>query len=37
LCRTPQMDEALYQDLVQRIANKGYDPSRLKRTLQPSG
>jgi apolipoprotein D and lipocalin family protein len=36
LCRTPQMDEALYQDLVQRIANKGYDPSLIKRTLQPS-
>jgi apolipoprotein D and lipocalin family protein len=36
LSRTPQMDEALYQDLVQRIANKGYDPSRIKRTLQPA-
>lgn len=37
LSRTPQMDEALYQDLIQRIANKGYDPSLIKRTLQPSG
>ncbi len=36
LCRTPQMDEELYQDLVQRIANKGYDPSLIKRTLQPT-
>ncbi len=35
LCRTPQMDERLYQDLIQRIANKGYDPSLIKRTLQP--
>jgi len=36
LCRTPQMDEFLYQDLLQRIANKGYDLVRIKRTLQPS-
>lgn len=36
LSRTPQMDEALYQDLVQRIVDKGYDPSWIKRTLQPS-
>jgi apolipoprotein D and lipocalin family protein len=36
LSRTPQMDEALYQDLMQRIANKGYDLSLIKRTLQLS-
>ncbi|MFZ2053622.1 MAG: lipocalin family protein [Candidatus Aminicenantales bacterium] len=36
LSRTPQMDEALYQNLMQRIANKGYDLSLIKRTLQPS-
>jgi apolipoprotein D and lipocalin family protein len=36
LCRTPRMDESLYQDLLQRIANKGYDPSLIKKTLQPS-
>jgi apolipoprotein D and lipocalin family protein len=36
LSRTPHMDEALYQDLMQRIANKGYDPSLIKRTLQLS-
>jgi apolipoprotein D and lipocalin family protein len=36
LSRTPQMDESLYQDLLQRIANKGYDVSLIKRTLQPS-
>jgi apolipoprotein D and lipocalin family protein len=35
LCRTPQMEEPLYQDLLQRIANKGYDLSLIKRTLQP--
>jgi apolipoprotein D and lipocalin family protein len=36
LSRTPRMDESLYQDLLQRIANKGYDPSLIKKTLQPS-
>lgn len=35
LSRTPQMEESLYQELLQRIANKGYDLSRIKRTLQP--
>jgi hypothetical protein len=30
------MDETLYQDLLQRIANKEYDLSLIKRTLQPS-
>ncbi len=35
LSRTPQMDETLYQDLLQRIANRGYDVSLIKRTLQP--
>jgi apolipoprotein D and lipocalin family protein len=36
LSRTPQMDEALYQDLMRRIADKGYDLSLIKRTLQLS-
>jgi lipocalin len=35
LSRTPQMDEKLYQDLLQRIAGRGYDVSRIHRTLQP--
>jgi len=35
LSRTPQLEESLYQDLLQRIVNKGYDPSLIKRTLQP--
>jgi apolipoprotein D and lipocalin family protein len=35
LSRTPQMEESLYQDLLQRIARKGYDVSRIKKTLQP--
>ncbi len=30
------MEESPYQDLLQRIANKGYDLSLIKRTLQPS-
>jgi apolipoprotein D and lipocalin family protein len=36
LCRTPQMDAAVYDELLRRIAAKGYDLSRIKRTLQPS-
>lgn len=37
LSRTPQMDPAVYDDLLRRIAGKGYDLNRLVRTLQPSG
>jgi len=37
LCRTPQMDGALYDELVRRIAAKGYDTSRIKKTLQRAG
>jgi apolipoprotein D and lipocalin family protein len=36
LSRTPQMDPAVYDELVRRAAAKGYDTSRIKRTLQPS-
>ncbi len=36
LSRTPQMDPALYDVLIRRIAAKGYDVSRIKKTLQPS-
>jgi apolipoprotein D and lipocalin family protein len=35
LSRTPQMVPALYDDLLDRIGNKGYDIARIKRTLQP--
>lgn len=35
LCRTPHMEELLYQDLLGRAAAKGFDVNRLKRTLQP--
>lgn len=34
LSRTPQMDEATYTVLTERIARQGYDPSRLIRTPQ---
>ncbi len=36
LSRTPQMDAALYDELIRRAAAKGYDVSRIKKTLQPS-
>jgi len=36
LSRTPQMDPAVYEELIRRAAAKGYDTSRIKKTLQPS-
>ena len=36
LSRTPQMDPALYDELLRRAAAKGYDTSKIKKTLQPS-
>jgi len=36
LCRTPKMDETVYNGLVARIRDAhGYDISKIKRTLQP--
>lgn len=35
LSRTPTLDEALYQRLLEELPAKGYDPQRLRRTLQP--
>jgi apolipoprotein D and lipocalin family protein len=37
LSRKPAMDEALYGRLIETIASKGYDPSRLVKTPQPEG
>ena len=37
LSRRPQMDEALYAALLEKIAAHGYDVSRIVRTLQPAG
>jgi apolipoprotein D and lipocalin family protein len=35
LSRTRGMDESLFQEIAGRLQAKGYDPSRLNRTLQP--
>jgi len=34
LSRTPNMDEAVYEEIISRLPEKGYDPDRLVRTLQ---
>lgn len=34
LCRAPQMDDALYAEILDRLPEKGYDAGRLRRTLQ---
>ncbi len=34
LSRTPTMDEALYESILSRLPDKGYDPARLQRTVQ---
>jgi len=37
LCRTPQMDQGLYNSLLNRIsAVHGYDTGKIKKTLQPA-
>ena len=37
LCRTPKMDQGLYDGLLARIRDvHGYDISKIKKTLQPS-
>jgi apolipoprotein D and lipocalin family protein len=36
LCRSPQMDAALYRDLLRLVAEKGYDLAKIEKTLQPS-
>jgi apolipoprotein D and lipocalin family protein len=35
LSRTPQMDVALYAQLLDFVAARGYDVGQIKRTLQP--
>ena len=35
LSRSPQMDEALYQQLLQKIAAKGFNTEKMIRTSQP--
>jgi apolipoprotein D and lipocalin family protein len=34
LSRTPSMDGVLYEEIVARVVQQGYDPSRLQRTEQ---
>jgi len=36
LSRTLQMDEEVYTDILDRLVDQGYDPSRLAKTLQPT-
>jgi len=36
LSRTPRMDQALYNDLLDRVGNKGYDIALIQPTLQPA-
>lgn len=35
LSRSPQMDESLYGQLLDFVGTRGYDVSKIKRTLQP--
>jgi apolipoprotein D and lipocalin family protein len=35
LSRTPTLDEAIYRQLLADLPARGYDPTRLRRTLQP--
>ena len=37
LSRSQQMDEALYQELLQKMAGKGFDTQKMVRTSQQSG
>mgnify|MGYP001818716380 FL=1 len=32
LSRTPTMDGAIYQEILERLPQKGYDPAKLRRT-----
>lgn len=34
LCRTAQMDETIYSGIIKRVAVKGFDISKLKKTVQ---
>jgi apolipoprotein D and lipocalin family protein len=36
LSRIPLMEEAVYQGILERLPQKGYDPDRLQRTPQPA-
>ena len=34
LSRTPSLDEATYQEIIERLPQKGYDPAKLRQTAQ---
>jgi apolipoprotein D and lipocalin family protein len=36
LCRTPQMDPAVYDGILDRLKKQHYDVTRLRKTLQPA-
>ncbi len=36
LSRTPSMDDDIYQQILARLPEKGYDPDGLQRTVQPN-
>lgn len=36
LSRTPQLDEAVYNDILSRLPERGYDPGRLELMPQPT-
>ena len=36
LSRTPQMDPAVYDGILERLRKQQYDLNRLRKTLQPS-
>jgi apolipoprotein D and lipocalin family protein len=36
LARSPTMQDDLYEELLKRLTAKGYDPTRLSRTLHAS-
>ena len=35
LSRSPKMDDATYEGIIDRLRDQGYDPARLNRTKQP--
>lgn len=37
LSRTPQLDETIYQQLLTKMAERGFDTTKVIKTLQPEG
>jgi lipocalin len=34
LCRTPKMDESIYNKLIEKAVNLGYDINKIEKVLQ---